>query len=115
MHSRIIQISDARIDFENYLDESSIETGPNTLVDYTAEISEKERRYAIENLVNHLQEGHPADIKIATLLFKPEALVKPVNPDYVGFSIPKKFIIGFGLDINKKGRNLKDIYVLKED
>ena len=53
MHSRIIQISDARIDFENYLDESSIETGPNTLVDYTAEISEKERRYAIENLVNH--------------------------------------------------------------
>lgn len=69
----------------------------------------------IENLVNHLQKGHPADIKIATLLFKPEALVKPVNPDYVGFSIPKKFIIGFGLDINKKGRNLKDIYVLKED
>lgn len=69
----------------------------------------------IENLINHLQDGNPAEIKIATLLFKPEALTKDITPDYVGFSIPKKFIIGFGLDINKKGRNLNDIYILKED
>ena len=69
----------------------------------------------IQNLIDHLNEGRPSEIKIATLLFKPEALVKPVTPDYVGFSIPKKFIIGFGLDINKKGRNLNDIYILNED
>ena len=68
----------------------------------------------IHNLIGTLQEKKPADIKIATLLFKPEALEKPIKPDYVGFSIPKKFIIGFGLDINEKARDLNDIYVLKD-
>ena len=62
-----------------------------------------------------LQAKNPAEVKIATLLFKPEALVQDVRPDYVGFSIPKKFIIGFGLDLNGKARNLNDIYILKED
>lgn len=68
----------------------------------------------IHNLIATLKEKNPADIRIATLLFKPEALEKPVNPDYVGFEIPKKFIIGFGLDINEKARDLNDIYVLKD-
>ena len=68
----------------------------------------------IHNLINTLKEKNAADIKIATLLFKPEALEKPIKPDYVGFSIPKKFIIGFGLDINEKARDLNDIYVLKD-
>ncbi len=71
--------------------------------------------HTIFNLVNDLQKQNPAEVKIATLLFKPEALVRPVKPDYVGFSIPKKFIIGFGLDLNEKARNLNDIYILKED
>lgn len=68
----------------------------------------------IHNLISTLKEKNPADIRIATLLFKPEALEKPVKPDYVGFEIPKKFIIGFGLDINEKARDLNDIYVLKD-
>lgn len=68
----------------------------------------------IHNLIGMLQGKKPADIRIATLLFKPEALEKPIKPDYVGFSIPKKFIIGFGLDINEKARDLNDIYVLKD-
>jgi len=70
--------------------------------------------HTICKLVDDLKAKNPASIKIATLLFKPEALVKDVKPDYVGFSIPKKFIIGFGLDLDDLARNLNDIYILKE-
>lgn len=69
----------------------------------------------IHRLINDLKAKEPAEIKVATLLFKPDALVRPVKPDYVGFEIPTKFIIGFGLDLNGRARNLNDLYILKED
>lgn len=69
----------------------------------------------IHRLVSDLRKKNPADIKIATLLFKPEALQLPVKPDYVGFEIPQKFIIGFGLDLDGLARNLNDIYVVKSE
>ena len=52
--------------------------------------------------------------KIATLFFKPEAYKKEVKIDYVGIRIPDKFIVGFGLDYDGLGRNLPEIYQLKD-
>ncbi|MDE5826314.1 MAG: hypoxanthine phosphoribosyltransferase [Duncaniella sp.] len=67
-------------------------------------------------LLADLHALNPASVRIATLLFKPEALQHPeLKPDYVGFEIPKKFIIGYGLDIDGLARNLNDIYILDEE
>lgn len=49
---------------------------------------------------------------ICTMLLKPESCRKDLHPDYVAIEIPNDFIVGFGLDYNEIGRNLKDIYVL---
>lgn len=69
----------------------------------------------IKMLIERLEGQKPESVKVATLLFKPESLVVDVTPDYVGFSIGPKFIIGFGLDVDGQGRNLRDIYILKGD
>jgi hypoxanthine phosphoribosyltransferase len=63
-------------------------------------------------LVQELKEIAVADIKIATLILKPNAVRYPVAPDYIGFETPEDFLIGYGLDYNKKGRHYKDIYKL---
>ena len=57
---------------------------------------------------------HPASLKIAVLLHKPEATVYPINIDYCCFSIPNKFVVGYGLDYDGFGRNLPEIYQLHE-
>ena len=56
----------------------------------------------------------PASVKVATLLHKPEALVHDLKIDYIGFEVPNKFLLGFGLDFDGLGRNLRDIYQLEE-
>ncbi len=53
-------------------------------------------------------------LKFATLFFKPEAYKKDLKIDYVGIRIPDKFIVGYGLDYDGLGRNLPEIYQLKE-
>jgi len=57
----------------------------------------------------------PASLKIAALLHKPEALKHPLSIDYIGFNVPNKFLLGFGLDYDGLGRNLKEIYQLVEE
>jgi len=54
----------------------------------------------------------PKSLKIAALLHKPEATEHPLTLDYVGFEIPNKFVVGYGLDYDGLGRNLKEIYQL---
>lgn len=57
---------------------------------------------------------NPASLKVATLLFKPEKLKRQINIDYCVMEIPNEFIVGYGLDYNGLGRNLKDIYTVVE-
>lgn len=59
-----------------------------------------------------LEHHHPASLKIASLLHKPEAMMHPIKIDYLGFTIPNKFVIGYGLDYDGLGRNIKEIYQL---
>ena len=70
--------------------------------------------YTIEKLLKQFATYNPKEIKVATLLFKPKALVTDVKPDYVALDIPNDFIVGYGLDYDGYGRNLQDIYKIKE-
>jgi len=61
-----------------------------------------------------LQHQQPRSLKIAALLHKPEATQYALNIDYLGFSIPNKFVVGYGLDYDGLGRNLKEIFQLAD-
>jgi len=69
---------------------------------------------SIDYIVKQLKGYEPKEIMIATLLFKPEAYQKDYKVDYVAIEIPNDFIVGYGLDYDGYGRNLKDIYTLVE-
>ena len=64
-------------------------------------------------LMDVLRARKPASIRICTLLDKPERRSKPIAADYVGFSIPDAFVVGYGLDYDEKYRNLPYIGILK--
>jgi hypoxanthine phosphoribosyltransferase len=69
----------------------------------------------LSEFLPQLDNQQPASIKIAALLHKPEALTHPLAIDYLGFSVPNKFLLGFGLDYDGLGRNLSEIYQLVEE
>ena len=69
----------------------------------------------LHEFLPQLESQQPASLKIAALLHKPEALVYPLKIDYIGFNVPNKFLLGFGLDYDGLGRNLKEIYQLVDD
>ncbi len=58
--------------------------------------------------------SNPASMKVVSLLVKPNSLRYNIKIDYIGFDIPSKFVIGYGLDYAQKYRNLRSIYVLSE-
>ena len=70
--------------------------------------------YTMYGLVEKLIQKEPASLQIATMLFKKEALKLNVIPDYVAIEIPNKFIVGYGLDYEGHGRNLRNIYSIVE-
>ena len=69
----------------------------------------------MKSLLKQLRKLRPAEIQIATLLFKPAAMKEKIYLDYVALEIPNDFIVGYGLDYDGYGRNLKDIYKIKVD
>jgi hypoxanthine phosphoribosyltransferase len=69
----------------------------------------------LDTIIRQLSGFEPAEIRVATLLHKPDATVKKVKLDYVGMEIPNNFIVGYGLDYEGYGRNLREIYQLVDD
>lgn len=66
----------------------------------------------MQQMINTLQARHPQQVRIATLLLKPDKLQVPLHIDYVAMHIPNDFIVGYGLDYDGLGRNYKDIYTV---
>ena len=66
----------------------------------------------LERIVDELVIRKAAEIKIATLLYKPDAYTRDIHLDYVGFEIPNDFVVGYGLDYDGYGRNLPSVYTL---
>ena len=66
----------------------------------------------MQQLLAELAGLHPAEIRIATLLLKPDKLKVPLDIQYVAMQIPNDFIVGYGLDYDGLGRNYKDIYTV---
>jgi len=66
----------------------------------------------LHHFIPTLLESNPNSISVVSLLIKPSALKYALQIDHVGFKIPNKFVVGYGLDYNSLGRNLPDIYQL---
>ena len=66
-------------------------------------------------LMEYLARGQPASLKLCALADKPFRRVVPVTIDYLGFTVPDKFIVGYGIDWDEKFRNLPDICVLEDE
>ncbi len=71
--------------------------------------------YTLSFLLEHLRAEKPASLRLCALADKPARRVVPVTIDYLGFTVPDKFIVGYGVDWDEKYRNLPDICVLEDE
>ncbi|MCB0736800.1 MAG: hypoxanthine phosphoribosyltransferase [Bacteroidetes bacterium] len=85
-------------------------TGEHVLI--VDDILDTGRSY--KKIYNEIRVQNPASVKLATLLYKPSANTTTYKPNYLGFEIEDKFVVGFGLDYNHLGRNYSSIYQLKK-
>ena len=67
----------------------------------------------LSHFLPQLKYHHPASLKIAALLHKPDAMIHDIKIDYLGFKVPNNFLVGYGLDYDGLGRNIKQIYQLQ--
>lgn len=70
--------------------------------------------HTMKHMVETLSVRHPASLHICTLLVKPDKLQEDLNIEYAALEIPNDFIVGYGLDYDQQGRNLRDIYTIVE-
>ncbi|OMP76885.1 MULTISPECIES: hypoxanthine phosphoribosyltransferase [unclassified Chitinophaga] len=68
----------------------------------------------LSQFLPQLEHQQPKRLLVTSLLTKPEAMKYPIKIDYLGFSVPNKFLLGYGLDYDGLGRNLPEIYQLVE-
>lgn len=111
------------IKLSSYGDQKISTGNVKTLKELNADINERhviivediiDTGLSISYLEKLMREHNPASLKVATLLVKPGSLKYDLKIDYVGFEIPDKFVIGYGLDYAQKYRNLSSIYALSE-
>ena len=69
----------------------------------------------MQRMMEQLGTRNPASVHICSLFVKPSKLEEPLDIDYVAFSIPDDFIVGYGLDYDQQGRNLKHVYTIVDD
>lgn len=74
-----------------------------------------DRGITLEHLIELIKEHNPKQIKVASMLFKPDSYEKDLVIDYIGMSVPSDFIIGYGLDFDGLGRQFPDIYSLVQE
>lgn len=65
-------------------------------------------------LLDYLRREEPASLKLCTLLDKPTRRKTPVTIDYLGFTVPDRFLVGYGLDCGEKFRNLPDVCIVED-
>lgn len=69
----------------------------------------------LTSFLPQLENQLPASLKLCVLLHKPEAMEYPLTLDYLGFTIPNRFVLGYGLDFDGLGRNIPELYQLQDE